>query len=104
MKKLSAAVAAAVLLTTPALADTAPGREQVSIKVPTNGLDMSQADATNRLRARVNKAISEVCKPGGSYEAYQTIDPVCVDEMAAKADAIVQQIAAKASVSHLASN
>lgn len=106
MKKLSAAAAAAILLTTPAIAAnlTAPGREPVAISVTANGLDLTRAGGVDRLRARVSKAITEACKPGGNYQAYQTVDAACVEELTAKASPIVQQIASTASARHLASN
>lgn len=105
MKYISIALAAAGLLASPALAADAPqGREQVSVQVSTNGLDMTTQAGVDKFRARVDKAVAAACNPGDRVGADMAPDYKCRREMAANVQPTLQQMAARASESRFSSN
>lgn len=105
MKYLSAALAAVTLIATPAFAADSPmNREQVSINVSTNGLDMTSQDGVDQFRSRVNKAIAAACNPGDRTGADLAPDFQCRREMAAHVQPTMQQMAARATETRFSSN
>ena len=107
MKTLSAALAAAVVFATPALAGdavSASGAQPVSIRVSAAGLDLSRKSDVMRLRGRVHEAIAEACNPSDSYYAQLTPDHDCVAKFRGQTDSIVQKMAMRANGSRYVQN
>ena len=105
MKYIGAALAAASLFATSALMAEAPkGREQVSINVSTEGLDLTTQAGVDKLRVRMDKAIADACNPGDRIGADMAPDYKCRREMAANVQPTMQQIAARAVETRSASN
>ncbi|MEO7692113.1 MAG: UrcA family protein [Sphingomonas sp.] len=121
MKTLNAALAAACLLVAPsaAMAATAQdvdnveisvlapaqhSREPIELRVSTAGLDLSNPQNLERLRARVTKAIAAACNPGGRINADLSPDWQCRREMGANATTALYTLARQGAPKHLASN
>lgn len=94
MKTLSAAVAAIALFTVPtvASASTAQSREQVSVAVSTDGLDLSRPEHVERLRNRAARAIAAACNPGDRLNADLSPDWRCRAEMGANAEVAMNRL------------
>jgi len=107
MKTLSIAILSA-LLASPALASAqeAPfqSREAVTVKVSTNGLDLSSPRDQQRLRGRMNRAIEAMCSPSDVYAAYSERDNQCYHEMAQSASAQLQAYAQNTETGTVAKN
>ena len=105
MKYIGAALAAASLFASPAvMADAGKGREQVSINVSTDGLNMATQEGLNSFQARVDKAIAAACNPGDRIGADLSPDYRCRREMAAKVQPTMQQLAARVTTTRFGSN
>lgn len=104
MKILLAAAAAACALvgTQSAFAETK--REQVSLSIPTEGLDLSNPRDVARLRERMSYAIAKACNPGDRINADVRPDWQCRREMSMRADATVTQLALAATKRNIARN
>ena len=105
MKNLGAALAAACLIATPAFAaDATPNREQVSIQVSTDGLDMTTQNGVSQFQSRVNKAIASACNPGDRVGADLSPDYKCRREMASNVQPTITRMAARATEVRYSSN
>ncbi|HEX7858538.1 MAG TPA: UrcA family protein [Sphingobium sp.] len=100
MTKLSTAALAIALLTTPTLAAAEgvafPTRESVSIKVSTDGLNLSLPRDQIRLRGRMQRAIATACSHADDANAvYSSYSPdrQCYQEMALNAESKMQMYA-----------
>lgn len=86
MKLLSAAIAAVGLLVAPAVSQAASNnREQVSVAVQSNDLDLSRPEHVEKLRDRFSRAIAQACNPGDRLNADLKPDWQCRSEMGANA-------------------
>lgn len=105
MKTLSLAVAAIALFAAPTIASASPAqnREQVSVAVSTNDLDLSRPEHVERLRTRVARAIQAACNPGDRLNADITPDWRCRTEMGANAEVAMNRLMGTAN-SQVASN
>ena len=121
MKTLNTALAVASLLVAPsaAMAATAQNmgnveisvlapaqhsRERIELRVSTAGLDLSNPQNLERLRARVTKAIETACNPGDRLNVDMSPDWQCRREMGANTTAILYRLARQGSSTSLASN
>jgi UrcA family protein len=105
MKTIGAALAAASLFATPAaMADAPRNREQVSINVPTEDLDLTTQQGLDRLRVRTDRAIAAACNPGNRLGADLSPDFKCRREMTANVQPTMQQLAARAVETRFSSN
>lgn len=88
MKTLAVALVATGLLVAPSMA-TAGEREQISVRVTTTDLDLSNPSDVALLRSRMNQAIAAVCNPGDRLNADMAPDWQCRQEMGANGEAKV---------------
>lgn len=103
MIKLSAAIAAIVLVAGPALAsDALDLAGNPSIRVATADLDLSQPSGQAALRTRIDRAVNKACYPNEAYYPDVTAKRDCAREIEAKAGAIAQQLTAQAQAPRLA--
>lgn len=107
MKKLNAALAAVAMLAVPAVAAfavpamaavtviSAPnqGREQVSVRVSTEGLDTADASDVRHLRNRADRAIEKACNPRDRINSTGARDWQCIREMRASAERATSRMA-----------
>jgi UrcA family protein len=101
--KLSAMVAAIVLIAGPAVAsDELSSVGKPSIRVATSDLDLSQPSGQAALKKRINKAITKACYPAEAYHPDLTAKRDCAREIETKADTIAQQLTAQAVAPRLA--
>lgn len=107
MKTLTLAAVFA-LVATPALAAPQdvpfPTREAVSVKVSTEGLDLSSQRDRQRLRSRVKQAVEAACNPSSVYSADLSPDRQCYREMARAVDSKLQAYALNSEGSAVAKN
>lgn len=96
MKIVAAAIAAAGLVAVPAIATAATpaheqvsviasaseGREVVTMKISTSGLNLATPEGAMALRKRVHREIAAVCNPGDRLGADFSPDYQCRKEMA----------------------
>ncbi|MFT3964849.1 MAG: UrcA family protein [Sphingobium sp.] len=94
MKHLSAAIAAVGLLVAPAIAQatSSHNREQVSVAIATNDLDLSRPEHVAKLRDRVSRAIAAACNPGDRLNADLKPDYRCRNEMGANAELAMNRL------------
>lgn len=103
MFKLSAVVAAIVLVAGPAVAsDELSSAGKPSIRVSTADLDLSQPSGQAALKKRINKAVAKACYPNEADHPDVTAKRDCAREIEAKADTIAQQLTVKALAPRLA--
>lgn len=88
MKTLAVALMATGLLVAPSMA-MAGEREQVSVRVITSDLDLSNPADVAQLRSRVSQAVAAVCNPGDRLNADIAPDWQCRQEMSANGEAKV---------------
>jgi UrcA family protein len=101
--KLSAALAAIVLVAGPAVAsDELSSAGKPSIRVATADLDLSQPSGQDALKRRIGRAVAKACNPVEAYHPDVTARRDCAREIAAKADTIVQQLTVAALAPRLA--
>ncbi|WP_169800976.1 UrcA family protein [Novosphingobium naphthalenivorans] len=115
MKKWNAALAATGLLTLPAMALPAialaapaesqeqgsvkvlaapvEGREWVSVRVSTEGLDLTKTSDVIQLRTRAKRAIDEACHPKGYLNPTGARDWKCYSEMTDSAERATSRFA-----------
>ncbi len=103
MKKVTIALVAAALSTSPALAGKGLfPTETVTIKVSASGLNLADARDIRELQARVDKAIAAACTPGGVYQAYQVADSQCISKMTSDSGQMVASLTRDAQKSRMA--
>ncbi len=108
MKIIISAVAAAALVV-PSLATandiTVQGREAVSVTVSSADLNLSTVEGLQTLRSRMAKAIAATCNPGDRIGADMSPDFKCRQEMSAKGETQILQLAQRnAILGRVASN
>jgi UrcA family protein len=105
MKYIGVALAAASLFASAAVSAEAPaGREQVSVKVSADGLNLNTQEGLDRFNVRVDKAIAAACNPGDRVGADLSPDFKCRREMAANVQPTMQQLAARVMRNQFGSN
>ena len=82
MKIASAALAAAVLIAGSSTGAFAKERENVAVRVSTNGINFQDPASVAKFRARVAKAVAETCNPGDRVGADMAPDFACRQSMA----------------------
>lgn len=93
MKKLSAALALVSLVAIPSLASAGQPREEVSIAVSSTDLNLNNANDLERLRTRLQRAVSEACNPSDHVNSNNDTDWQCRRELKTNINATVQKIA-----------
>jgi UrcA family protein len=94
MKILAASLAAVALIAgaTPALAKP---RENVEVRVSTAGINFNDAESVAKFRARVARAVADVCNPGDRVNADMAPDFACRKSMAQTSETRIAALQAK---------
>ena len=101
MKSIGIAMLAVSLLAGGSAA-TAAGRESVSLKVDTTGVDFADPASVAALRRQVERKIEQACNPGDRTNADISPDFKCRREMAANLDPTLYQLAQRATQQRMA--
>lgn len=103
MKKLMIAMAAAALTACPALAGDIVAKPQtVTVKVSTDGLNLTDARDVARLQSRVDKAILLACNPQTSLSVYLGPDRACANKAISDGQQIVARMTSEAAKNRMA--
>ena len=101
MKSIGIAMLAASLLAG-ASAASAAGREAVSLKVDTAGVNFADPASVAALRRQAERQIEQACNPGDRADADMKPDFKCRREMAANLDPTLYQLAQRATQQRMA--
>lgn len=83
---------------------SAEGREAVSLKVSTAGVDFGDPASVEQYRKEIARKIEEVCNPGDRVNADTKPDFECRREMAANFELTLHQLALESGQSELRRN